>query len=260
MPDKKLIYKSGSPCGEIILNQPDKRNAVNSEMWRALADAAEEAAADANASVVIVRGEGEHFAAGADITEFEQAYATAESAEAYTQTMLDALDALENCKKPTIAMIRGSCVGGGCSIALACDMRFAGVTARFGVTPGKLGLVYSVADTRRLAQTVGSGNAKDLLFTGRLIDAEEALRIGLCERVYPDEELEKQVKDFALQVSATSRWSAAATKRTFRMIADGVADHDADAMAIMVESFQGADFQEGYRAFLEKRKPDFPTK
>ena len=259
MTDQALIYRSGSPAAEIVLNQPTKRNAVNAQMWRALGEAVRQFEADANAKVLIVHGEGEHFAAGADISEFEETYATTESAAAYTKTMLASLAALETCAKPTVAMIRGSCVGGGCSIALACDFRFASETARFGVTPGKLGLVYSVADTRRLAQTVGASNAKDLLFTGRLVRAEEAKTMDLCNRLSEDGSLENETRSFAAEIAATSQWSARATKQTFRMLADGVADDDPRAMQLMLDAFEAEDFKEGYRAFLEKRKPDFPT-
>ena len=260
MTDTPLIYRSGSPIGEIILNQPAKRNAISAAMWAQLGDAVAKAASDETVKVLVIRGEGEHFAAGADISEFAQVYETPEKAQRYTLTMLDALKALEACAKPTIAQIKGSCVGGGCSIALACDFRFAGASARFGVTPGKLGLVYSLADTRRLAATVGDGGAKDLLLTGRLIDVEEANHIGLCDRLYHDAELEGGVREFASQIASVSQWSVRATKKTLRMLKDGLADDDPQAMALMLEAFEGADFQEGYKAFLEKRKPDFPTK
>jgi len=243
-----------------VLDQPAKRNAISEAMWRDLGVAVKKADADKDAAIIVVRGEGDHFAAGADITEFERVYATRESAGNYTKTMLDSLTALETCSKPTIAMIRGSCVGGGCSIALACDFRFASETARFGVTPGKLGLVYSVADTRRLIRTVGAANAKNLLFTGRIIDAGAAEEMNLCERVYADNGLDDSVRKFAQEIAGTSRWSANATKRTFKMIAEGADDSSDGAMEIMLEAFDGEDFAEGYRAFLEKRKPNFPTK
>lgn len=255
-----LYYKSGSPAGEIILNQPSKRNAINAAMWRDLGDVVRQGEADTEAKVLIVRGQGEHFAAGADITEFEKTYATRDSAAAYSHTMLDGLDVLANCTKPTIAMIHGACVGGGCSIALSCDFRFAGKSARMGVTPGKLGLVYALADTRRLTATVGVSIAKDLLFTGRLIDSAEAQAMKLCDRVYADGTLRFETQKFAQQIAETSQWSVRATKRTFEMLANGVQDGSDDAMSIMLDSFSGADFREGYRAFLDKRKPKFPTK
>lgn len=255
-----LLYQSGSPASEIILSQPSKRNAINAAMWRSLGDVVRQGEADTDAKVLVVRGEGDHFAAGADITEFEKTYATRDSAAAYTQTMLAGLDVLANCTKPTIAMIHGACVGGGCSIALSCDFRFAGKSARMGVTPGKLGLVYALADTRRLAATVGVSSAKDLLFTGRLVDAAEAQAMRLCDRVYLDDSLRAETLKFAQQIAETSQWSVRATKRTIEMLENDVQDASDDAMAIMLDSFSGADFREGYRAFLNKRKPNFPTK
>ena len=255
-----LKYHSASPVAEIILNQPAKHNAINGEMWQRLKNYVRKAEADTSVKVIVVRGEGKHFAAGADISEFEETYATPESAEAYTRVMLESLKVLEECAKPTIAMIRGSCVGGGCSIALACDFRFAGATAKFGVTPGKLGLVYSLADTRRLAQTVGVSNAKDLLFTGRLFKAGEALELSLADRLFADDQLETETRSFVEEIASTSQWSARATKRTFRMLAEGVSDEAPETMDLMLDAFGGDDFKEGYKAFLEKRKPDFPTK
>lgn len=260
MTETPLIYRSDAPVGEIILNQPAKRNAISAVMWESLKEAIASAEADEDVKVLVIRGEGDHFAAGADITEFAQVYETTEKAQRYTQTMLDALEALENCAKPTIAQIKGSCVGGGCSIALACDFRFAGASARFGVTPGKLGLVYSLADTRRLAAAVGEGGAKDLLLTGRLINADEAKAMGLCDRLYQDGALENEAAAFSGQVAAVSQWSVRATKQTLSMLKNGIADNDPKAMELMLNAFEGEDFKEGYKAFLEKRKPSFPTK
>ena len=256
----KLSYRRGKPIGEIVLNQPDKRNAISAAMWAALSTAIGEAEKDADASLIVIRGEGEHFAAGADISEFERVYETPASAERYTRTMLTALEALARCSKPTLAAIRGACVGGGCSVALACDFRFADETARFGITPGKLGLVYPLADTRRLVSAVGESNAKDLLMSGRLIPAEQALAIGLCDRVEGKVTLSATVSAFANELADVSRASLRATKEMFAFLKEGAADQDQRAMELLVRSFGGADFSEGYRAFLEKRKPDFPER
>jgi len=258
MEQEKLYLKVRTPIGEIVLNQPLKRNAISEKMWHALGFTIAAAESDPAIKVIIIRGEGEHFAAGADISEFEHTYATSETASVYTKNMLSSLAVLENCTKPTIAMIDGACVGGGCSIALACDLRIASDRARFGITPGKLGLVYSVADTRRLVDAVGKSKAKDLLFTGRLIDSSEALEIGLCNRIHPYIDLQEKIDEFANSIAATSQWSVRATKNTFKML--GQRPDDApEAMSLMLEAFEGADFKEGYRAFLEKRKPNFPT-
>lgn len=257
MTDAPLYYRSAPPIGEIRLNRPNKLNAISSAMWMLLKDAVAAAAGDVEARLIVVSGEGGHFAAGADIAEFDRLHASPESSAAFGETMLTALFALETLGKPTLARIRGICVGGGCSIALACDFRYGAPSARFAVTPGRLGLVYSLADTRRLATTVGVANAKDLLFTGRRIDAEEALQIGLLDRLYADEEIDEATLLLARRLEETSPYSAAASKKMFALLAEGAADDDARAAAALAEAFGGEDMAEGRKAFLEKRRPNF---
>lgn len=251
---QRLRYDASA--GAIILNQPDKRNAISAEMWGALQTAVQNAEADPECRVVQIYGAGAHFAAGADITEFEQAYATKKSAAAYTQTMLDGLSVLERCAKPTIAIIRGACVGGGCSIALACDFRFGAFSARIGVTPGKLGLVYSADDTRRLIRTVGAANAKRLLMTADIINAEDAEKIGFLDSVADDAALDAATLEFIAKIEGLSQWSVRATKKMFTLLDQG---EQSKADALMLSSFEGDDFKEGYKAFLQKRRPKFPT-
>ena len=252
-----IRYVPEGAVARIIIAQPDKRNAITASMWRDLGAAVAAASADAAARMIVVAGEGGHFAAGADISEFADVYATRDRARDYTQAMLRSLSALETLAKPTVAVIRGSCVGGGCSIALACDFRFAAASARFAVTPAKLGLVYSLADTRRLARAAGPQGAKDLLMTGRMVEAAEAHRLGLVDRLYADDTLDKGVDAFAEQIAALSPFSLAATKETFQLLSDGADDDDARPLDLMMKAFDGADFKEGYRAFLDKRPPKF---
>ncbi len=254
----KIYYVVENNIGEIILNQPEKRNAISAIMWASLKDCIRTAEQDSSCKLVVIRGEGDHFAAGADISEFKQTYATRESAATYTKTMLDTLATLEGCTKPTIAAIRGACVGGGYSIALACDFRIANDKCRVGITPGKLGLVYSLADTRRLSQTVGISTAKELLLTGRLTLGADALALGLVDKLFDDEKYDQQLATFADEIITTSQWSAQATKKTFAMLEAEMNDDDPKALSLMLESFDGVDFKEGYNAFLEKRKPKFP--
>jgi enoyl-CoA hydratase/carnithine racemase len=255
-----LTYLPGAPVGQIILSQPLKRNAISAAMWTALADAVAAAEQDEGAALVVIRGDGGHFASGADITEFAKVYETPQSAEQYTRVMLAGLSALENCRRPTLAAIRGACVGGGCSIALACDFRFASDNATFAITPARLGLVYSLADTRRLVGAVGAAAAKEMLFTGRTLTASEAAAIGLVSHCFADDALDEAVKAFAEALAPTSRFSIDQTKKMMSLLEQGAGDDDARAMALLVQSFSGADFAEGFRAFLDKRKPRFPTR
>ncbi|MEM9168850.1 MAG: enoyl-CoA hydratase-related protein [Pseudomonadota bacterium] len=252
-----VTYAVAGDAGVITLSQPDKKNAVSAAMWAALPGAVKEADADARAKVIIVTGAGNAFAAGADISEFEDVYRTPQSAADYTHTMLSGLKVLETSTKPTIARIRGACVGGGVSIALACDFRFADDSARLGITPSKLGLVYSADDTRRLAAAVGAGAAKRLLMTADIIDAAEAKAVGLVDDVAAAGALDQAVDAFVAAIADKSQWSVRATKSMFRLLSD---DSDGEAMALMLGGFAGPDFREGYRAFLDKRRPDFPVK
>ena len=252
-----ISYRPEGASGRIVIAQADKRNAISAAMWRDLGVAVRAAEDDAAARAVVVCGEGGHFAAGADISEFADVYATRESAAAYTGVMLASLASLERLGKPTIAAVSGSCVGGGCSIALACDFRFAARSARFAVTPAKLGLVYSLADTRRLARAAGVRGAKDLLMTGRMIGAEEATAVGLVDRLFADDALAGAAAAFVGDLAALSPLSLRATKTTFALLGEGARDDDARALALMLETFDSADFREGYRAFLDKRAPKF---
>lgn len=241
---------------DLVLNRPDKKNALTLAMWRAIPGLLADAAASPAVRALVVRGEGTAFAAGADIAEFADAYATADAARANQEIMRAAMTALEDFPKPTVALIRGACVGGGCGLALACDLRIAAPDSRLGITPAKLGLVYGVDDTRRLVAAVGASRAKDILFTGRLLDAAEALRIGLVDRVAEDpaEETARLVAD----IVAASGFSARATKQIFRMLRDGVRTDTAESAALFASAFGDADFREGFSAFMQKRRPDFP--
>ena len=158
---------------------------------------------------------------------------------------------------PVIAEIRGACFGGGCSLALHCDLRFADETARFAITPAKLGLAYSFEDTRRLVSAVGPAKAKDILCSGRTLSSGEALRIGLIDFVHPSAELGDAVAEYASQLSGVSQSSIQVAKATVDSIAAGADGADAQLHAAFEATFSGPDFAEGCAAFREKRKPVF---
>ena len=249
------------PFGEIVLNKPEKRNALSVDMWAQIPQLITDATANPEIKVLIIHGgDAGAFAAGADISEFEQIYATRESAKASGDTIAAALDAVEACPKPTIAAINGACVGGGVSLAMACDLRVASEDSKFGVTPGKLGLVYPAGDTRRLLQLIGPSATKDILFTGRIFAAKEAKAMNLIDRLAATGDALNEARAFAEQIAAISQWSTRATKRMIKGLQSGWSDTHADAQNLFLEGFSNEDFKDGYKAFLEKRAPNFTFK
>lgn len=259
MSDKPAIYlEKDGPIGWLILNQPAKRNALSKAMWAAIPGLLENAANDKSIRVVVVRGIDQRaFAAGADISEFEAVHATPDSSQAYNRIVQTAEKQLARFEKPTIAMIQGSCVGGGCGIAVACDLRFADETARFGIPPAKLGLVYSLDDTKLVVDKIGPAKALDMLYTGRLVGAPEALQIGLIDRVLPSGEIEDETRAYCITIAENSQFTVRATKKIVRMILDGTATDTQETLKMFDEAFRGEDYVEGRTAFMEKRKAKF---
>ncbi|MHB8285988.1 MAG: enoyl-CoA hydratase-related protein [Caulobacteraceae bacterium] len=242
----------------LLIDRPAKRNALSQAMLAALPELLSQAAADPQVRVLVLTGgAGRAFSAGADIEEFEQVYATPHSAAAFAALFAGAQTAVASFPKPSAAMISGACVGGGCGLALGCDVRFADTSARFGVTPARLGLAYALADTKRLTDAVGFEAAFDLLYSARLIDAEDALRIGLVGQVCAPEALEATVAAWTRRVAANASSSLAAVKDMITRIRAGATADDAVTRAIFTDAFASADFAEGRRAFVEKRRPDF---
>jgi enoyl-CoA hydratase/carnithine racemase len=244
----------------LLLDQPAKRNAMTRAMWRAVPALVEQAIADAAIAVLRVGGAGGHFCGGADIGEFADTYATADNTAQANADIAAAVEALARCPKPTVAVIRGACVGGGLALALACDLRFAAADARFAVTPAKLGLIYSQGDTTRLLRAVGAARAKDLLLTARLVDAAEALRIGLVQELRPPEELDAAVAAWLAPLVAGSRPALRAIKAMVGAIEGGAPPDSAALRTAFEDAFAGEDFREGYRAFLKKRPPAFTAR
>lgn len=258
MTQSRIRVEISDDIGELILNKPERRNALSSDMWAAIPDFVAELENDASVKTVILHGgSAGAFAAGADISEFETIYATSESARHSADLISAAVTSLAQCRKPVIAAIEGSCVGGGVSLALTADIRVASSISKFGVPPAKLGLVYPIDDTRRLIDTVGVPAAKDILLTARLFDCAEAHRIGLVTRIVEEGHALQAAKDTAKLIAQNSLWSHGAMKRTFDAVKAGWKDDSPEAKALFLESFGNVDFQEGYKAFLEKRKPAF---
>jgi len=256
MNDMLQLLRDGA-IATLKLNRPARRNAMTRAMWLALPALLAEVAADDTIALLQLEGSGGHFCGGADIGEFEQAYATQAAAAASNAGGRDAVEALAAFPKPSVAVIRGACVGGGVALALACDLRFAADDARFAVTPVRLGLIYSHADTQRLVRAIGAGRAKEMLFSARLIDAAEALRIGLVECLWPADCFDAAVSDYVAKLAMTSRPALRAVKAMVGAIADGATRETPTLRALFEDRFCGADFAEGSRAFLKKRAPHF---
>jgi enoyl-CoA hydratase/carnithine racemase len=256
--DGRLTLKAG-PIATLTLDSPATRNALSQSMWTALPLIADRIAQDDSIRAVIVTGAGGVFSAGADISEFEQVYATKASAAAYNATVRAGQAAIRHIPQPVIAMIHGPCVGGGCGLSLSCDLRFAGAGAVFAITPAKLGIAYSPADTAQLVEKVGVARAKDILFSARRLTADEALSIGLIDRLCPDEALQDTVTAYATDLADLSPASLRATKSIVNSLSplpgetNGTRALDQTFAAL----FTGPDFAEGRSAFLERRKPAF---
>ena len=255
-----IYAKYTAPVAEIIINAPERRNALNLAMWAALPSLVAEAEqAEEIRAIILHGGDSGHFAAGADISEFADVYADEAASATSADTIAQALEALVDCQKPIIAAIEGACVGGGVSLALACDIRIASEDARFGVTPARLGLVYPAKDTCRLVETVGAALAKDILFTGRIFDAARALRIGLIEDICDPGTALKVARERAATIADVSQYSVREMKKMISAFDSPAGLSPAEGRQIFLDAAAGDDFKEGYRAFLEKRKPDFPS-
>lgn len=257
--DDIRIERDGARA-DLILSRPRRHNALTEAMWLAIPDLLAPLAEDEDLRLLVVRGTGGSFASGADISEFETVYATLERAEAYSNGIADGLNALADFPKPTLAAIEGVCIGGGCGLALACDLRFAAAGSRFGITPAKMGLAYPFNDTKRLAEAVGLSTAKDLLFTGRHVSAEEALQIGLIDRLLEPDQLAATVSDYVALLETRSSVTARITKAMLTRLEAGQTDEDPVTRQWFLDAFNSADFKEGFRAFLDKRTPDFKRK
>ncbi len=227
-------------------------------MWRGLADLMAQVSADPAVRVVIIRGAGGAFASGADIAEFPALFGDHASARAYGALIEAATTAIEATPKPVIAAIEGYCIGAGLAVALACDLRLASADAQLGAPPARLGLIYSLDDTRRLVAAVGPSAAKAMLFTGRLHEADEALRIGLVDEAHPKESWEAAVRATADAMAALSPHSIRKAKAMVRLIQQGTVKESDETRDWFAEAATGPDFAEGLAAFKARRPPIFP--
>lgn len=244
----------------VVLNRPQQRNAINYAMWGELRELARSLDADPDVRVIVFTGAGEGaFSAGADISEFETRRNDSKSARAYAEQFEGALEAVAAIGKPTLSLIRGFCVGGGLELATMTDLRIASDDARFGVPIAQLGILVGHTEMRGLVALVGPGPAMNLLLTARLINAAEALRIGLVTETVTAADIEQHTYDLARRMCALAPLSARWHKQILHTVLTNpaLAGLTAEESALPFACFDTADFQEGRRAFLEKRAPHF---
>jgi enoyl-CoA hydratase/carnithine racemase len=242
----------------VTLRNPEKLNAVNAHMWRELARVMRELEAEEALRCVVLRGEGENFAAGGDIHEFATVRDTYERARIYhDKWVAGALEAVSSCRHPTVAAIRGACIGGGLEIALACDLRIAARGARFGIPINRLGFAIAHGELRGLLRIVGPAVALELLLEGRILEAGEALAKGLLTRLVDDEALDREVAACVQRIAAGAPLAARLHKRLVRRLVD---DPSPLSEAEIRENFsylESEDYRIGYAAFVARSKPEF---
>ena len=257
---EKLLLQKDGPIGWITFNQPEKRNAVSQEMWQAMPEYVADLAADPAIRVVILRGGGETaFVAGADISQFKDRRRNAADEEEYRRISGAGSDSLARLGKPLVAMIHGFCIGGGVSIAITCDLRIAADDARFGIPAARLGLGYHYKGMEKLMSLIGPSYTKELFFTARTdFTAQDALRMGLVNQVVPKADLERFTRDYALTMSRNAPLTQRSAKASVEQILKPEAQRDYALLDKLIKDcFDSQDYQEGVKAFSEKRRPQF---
>ena len=254
MVDEIRVERDG-PVATIWLDRPAKRNAMTYAMWAGLGEVCRSLGDDASVRVVVLRGNGGHFCAGADIGEL--LVERPAGAASFHQVNMTAERALAELAKPTVAFVEGDCIGGGCALAIDCDLRIAVTGSRFGITPAKLGVVYPAASHERVGRLLGPAAAKLLLFTGRLVDTATALRIGLVNEVHPPGQGEAALAALCAELAERSLLSQVASKQMIDAVAaTGGVPADLERHWAGVAAASG-DLREGVAAFAERRPPKF---
>ncbi|MBT3330270.1 MAG: enoyl-CoA hydratase/isomerase family protein [Rhodospirillaceae bacterium] len=256
MSGEVLVERDGH-VATVTLSAPDRLNAMNLAMWQGIADAFTVLDMVDDLRCIIMRGAGEKaFAAGADIAEFAKERFDRDSAQAYGAVMAEALEAIQNCRHPVVAMIHGACVGGGLELACCCDMRICGTASRFGVPVKNLGLVVALNEMQAVAAVVGRANALEIVLEGRIFDAQRAQQMGLVNRIVADDQVTAEVEATAQRIAdgapLVARWHKKFARRLSQPEALSAADIEES-----YDCFATEDFQTGYKAFLAKEKPEF---
>ena len=254
---EELLYERRGSTAILTFNHPSARNAMTWAMYEGLYDVCEHVDADERVRVLVMRGAGDQaFVAGTDIAQF-RAFATAEDVLSYEHTVARNIGRIESIQKPTLAMIRGYCVGGGALIAASCDLRIASPDARFGVPIARtLGNMVSSYGLARLVALIGPSRTKEILFTSRFIEATEGAAIGLFNEIVPSEGLEDRTMELATLMAGQAPLTLRAVKEAVRRILDHATPPD-EADDLILSCYMSADFKEGVAAFLEKRRPQW---
>jgi enoyl-CoA hydratase len=256
--DKMIARKEGR-IGFMIFNNPERHNAVSLDMWERAGEILTEYTRDEEVRVLVVTGAGtKAFVSGADISRFESERSDEKAIARYNAVVEHTFAAMDAFPKPSIAMIRGFCMGGGLGFALGCDMRIVSDDARFALPAAKLGLGYAFPGIKRFVDTVGPSFTKEIFFTARTFDAAEALTMGLVNRVLAGPQLEPYVRDYAETIARNAPLTINATKFIVgEVLKDPAARDLARSEALVKQCFASRDYQEGRKAFMEKRKPEF---
>jgi enoyl-CoA hydratase/carnithine racemase len=255
----KILQSVFEGIGVIAFNNPEKRNAISLEMWEGLGEALVRLRDDPAVRVVILKGAGDKaFVSGADISQFEKQRHNAEASEQYANRSAAQRALLASYPKPIIASIHGFCLGGGMQIAMSADIRIAAANGQFGIPAAKLGIAYGYDGLRNLVSLVGPSQARLLMYTGMRIDAAEAARIGLVDRVVANAELWATTMEIATTIAGNAPLAVQAAKVTIAEVLKDPSARDMDAVRqIGTACMDSEDFREGRRAFMEKRKPRF---
>ena len=255
----RMLAAKEDGIGLITFNQPETRNAMSVEMWVGLGEILDAFAEDSSVRVVILTGAGNKaFVSGADISQFDKLRSNADAQQEYDRMTGVGRQKFQAFRKPTIARIRGFCLGGGLAIAMQTDLRIAAVDSEFGIPAARLSIAYGFDGLRNLVNLVGPAHARMILYTGKRIDATEAERIGLINRMVLDEDLNEAVLDIARTIADNAPLSVAASKLTITEVMKDPADRDMDAVRAAGKlCFDSEDYKEGRRAFMEKRAPVF---
>ncbi|MGI9433497.1 MAG: enoyl-CoA hydratase [Geminicoccaceae bacterium] len=260
LPSDKMIARKDGAIGHVIFNNPERHNAVSLEMWDALDIILEAYETDPDIRVVVLSGAGgKAFVSGADISKFEKERGSTDAIQRYNSRVREIYQRIERFQKPTIAMIKGHCIGGGLNLAVCSDLRFCSTSSKFAMPAAKLGLGYPYDAIRRLVNAVGPAAAKQLMFTAKSIDADAALNLGLVQEIIPADDLEAHVTGIAGLIAN----NAPLTVKAMKIIASEVMEPDPAKRdfgrcdELVAACFASEDYIEGRTAFMEKRKPVF---